>query len=192
MRNDELYIKLLKMGYCDYNNPNYVWLPEMEFLTPEKMEYRKNVYNKLLYLDDLTIGGEDFFAWQNDDSVVFIELGTGNKKIFSMNLNDAIFRRIIEFASGEYVDMCTNADKADMDSENSEYYISEDEAKTLLKLYVDTFGDFFCEEQRNLIINLINSGFLDNNNAFISAGDLNNIVTRILKVNNNWSGNIVR
>lgn len=66
MNNAELYNKLFESGYIDVNSTNYVWLPEMEFLTPEDMKYRKNLYNEYYYVDDLTVfainGAGDFLA----------------------------------------------------------------------------------------------------------------------------------
>lgn len=186
MNNIELYNELLKQGYIDYNNDNYIWIPEMEFLSPEKMIYRKNIYSELLKVNDLNIfainGGGDFFAWGKDEIVLFVEHETGNCSQFALNLNDAIFRRIIEFTSERYVDMCSNDQKSLMDEEDAEYYISENDAITMLNKYVETFGEYFSKDKINCITKIAERGFCNDYNAFITDEILNKIVNDIVKI----------
>lgn len=88
--------------------------------------------------------------------------------------------------------MCTNADKAEMDHYDLEDYTSEDDAKAMLELYIETFGRFFDERKKKFIIDLIKRGFEDENNAFISEPELNSMIINWLKINTNWSENIYR
>ena len=101
----------------------------MEFLTLEQMDERKQLWNDTPYMDDLTVfaidGYGNLFAWKEDESVVFIDIGLGLSRDFSMTLSDAIYRRVIEFSSGEYVKMCSNEEKAGMDPDDAEDYTSE-------------------------------------------------------------------
>ena len=89
MSNIELYDKLIKCGYTD------LWLPEMEFLMHDQMEYRKHLWNDTLYMDEMTVfaidGYGNLFAWRDDDSVVFIDVGPQTCEVFSLNLADAIY-----------------------------------------------------------------------------------------------------
>ncbi|MCQ2815576.1 MAG: hypothetical protein MJ227_04875 [Bacilli bacterium] len=186
MNNTELYNEFFKQGYIDYNNEKNIWIPEMEFLTPEKMIYRKNIYSELLEINDLEIfaitGGGDFFAWTKDDIVLFVEHDTGNCSQFALNLTDAIFRRIIEFASGLYVDMCSNDEKELMDEDDAEYYTSENDAITMLNEYAETFGKFFDQDKINCITEIVTKGFNNDYNAFITDEMLNKIISNFIKI----------
>lgn len=190
MVNMELYNNLIKNGYTE------VWLPEMEFLPPDQMEYRKQLWNDTLYLDDLTVfaidGYGNLFAWKDNGSVVFIDIGPGKCEAFSLCLADAIYRRIIEFANGDYADMCSNKDKAEMNPDDAEYYTSEDDAVELLKQYLNTFGIFFSKEQRNYIELLIQQGFLPDTNAFITEEELMRTIHDLIKPENSKISDLKR
>lgn len=190
MNNPELYEKLLGCGCTK------VWLPEMEFLPQDKMDYRKQLRNDVLDLDDLTVfavdGYGNLFAWRDDDSVVFVDVGSGMCEEFSANLADAVFRRIVEFANGDYAEMCTDEEKAEMDPDDAEYCISESDAVELLKQYVSTFGNFFGEEQRNYIGSLIEHGFLPDASAFITEEELMRVLREQIKVNKSESKSLNR
>ena len=181
MSNIELYDTLIKCGYTD------LWLPEMEFLMHDQMEYRKHLWNDTLYMDEMTVfaidGYGNLFAWRDDDSVVFIDVGPQTCEVFSLNLADAIYRRIIEFSNGDYVEMCSNAEKSDADPEDAEYYTSEDDAIELLKQYLRTFGTFFSDEQRKHIESFIHQGFLPDTDAFITEIDKMRIIREEIRVN---------
>ncbi len=190
MNNAELYDKLTE---CDGTD---VWLPEMEFLPRDKMEYRKQLWNDTFYLDDMTVfaidGGGALYAWRPDDSVVFIDTGSGECEEFAPDLAAAIYRRIIEFANGDYVDMCSNEEKADMDPDDAEYYTSEDDAVALLKQYRDAFGNFFTIEQKEHIETLISQGFLPDINAFITEEELMRLIRERIKADTAAVRNICR
>ena len=182
MRNVELYNTLIKNGYTE------VWLPEMEFLSPDQMEYRKQLWSDTLPMDDLTVfaidGYGNLFAWKDNDCVVFIDIGPGKCEDFSLSLADAIYRRIIEFSNGDYVEMCSNKEKAELDPDDAEYYTSEDDAVELLKQYLKTFGAFFTKEQRNYIELLIQQGFLPDTNAFITEEELMRTIRDLINTDN--------
>ena len=182
MGNVELYNTLIKNGYTE------VWLPEMEFLSPDQMEYRKQLWSDTLHMDDLTVfaidGYGNLFAWKDNDCVVFIDIGPGKCEDFSLSLADAIYRRIIEFSNGDYVEMCSNKEKAELDPDDAEYYTSEDDAVELLKQYLNTFGAFFSKEQRNYIELLIQQGFLPDTNAFITEEELMRTIRDLINTDN--------
>lgn len=158
------------------------------------MEYRKKLWSDTLSVDNLTIfaidGYGDLFAWKPDDSVVFIEIDTRCCENFASNLSDAIFRRIIEFASGDYVELCSNDEKNEMDSDEAEDFISEDDAITMLRKYNNTFGKFFCEEKKEYINALIQHGFLSEQEAFISEEEVLKLIREWLKVETTARTNI--
>jgi hypothetical protein len=190
MSNIELYDKLIKCGYTD------LWLPEMEFLMHDQMEYRKHLWNDTLYMDEMTVfaidGYGNLFAWRDDDSVVFIDVGPQTCEVFSLNLADAIYRRIIEFSSGDYVEMCSDEEKADMDPDDAEDYISEDDAIALLKQYLDAFRTFFSNEQRSYLERMIQQGFLPETDAFITEEEQLSLVRRLIKTYPSASRKITR
>ena len=170
MHNAEIYEKLLQNGITK------LWLPEMEFLDADAMASRKQLWNDTLQMDGLTVfavnGYGDLFAWREDDSVLFVEVGPGQYQEFARSLPDAVFHRILEFAEGSYVAFCTDDDKADMDPDDAEDYISETEATSLLRDCRDTFGAFFTEEQNACLDKLIGQGFLPDEEAFLSSEEL--------------------
>ena len=180
MANKELYNKLLEKGCLK------VWLTEMEFLASDQMEYRKNLWTDTLSIDDMTVfavdGYGDLYAWRPDDSVVIIETGPGECKEFAGSLIDAIFRRIIEFVNGDYCEMCSNEEKADMDPDDAEYCTSENDAIELLKQYINVFGEFFSVEQKDYIEKLIVNGFLPDCNAFIYEDEMLRVIHDWLRV----------
>ena len=112
--------------------------------------------------------------------------------VVSLNLADAIYRRIIEFSSGEYVDMCSNEEKADLDPDDAEYYTSENDAVELLKRYLSSFGSFFSEEQNNYIELLIQNGFLPDVAAFITEEEQIRQIHKLINPDNLLSRNIAR
>ena len=180
MKNKELYNKLLEKGVLK------VWLTEMEFLAADQMEYRKNLWKDTLSIEDMTVfavdGYGDLYAWRPDDRVVIIETGPGECKEFAGSLIDAIFRRIIEFVNGDYCEMCSNEEKADMDPDDAEYCTSENDAIELLKQYINVFGEFFSVEQKDYIEKLIVNGFLPDCNAFIYEDEMLRVILDWLRV----------
>ena len=190
MSNAELYHKMIEGGCTN------VWLPEMEFLPLEQMDERKQLWNDTLYMDDLTVfaidGYGNLFAWRDDETIVFIDVGPGLCRDFSTSLSDAIYRRVIEFSSGDYVEMCSNEEKADMDPDDAEDYTSEDDAIALLKQYLDAFGAFFSIEQRSYLERLIQQGFLPETDAFITEEEQLSLVRRLIKTYPSASRKITR
>lgn len=180
MRNAEIYQKMLECGCAD------IWLPEMELLPPEIMESRKKLWSDTLKIDDMTVfaidGYGDLYAWRPDDSVVFIETGSGECQEFAAGLPDAVFRRIAEFANGDYAEMCSDAEKAEMDPDDAGDYISEDDAVGLLRQYQNAFGFCFSQEQKEYIDTLIQRGFLPDCSAFIYEDELMHILHEWLKI----------
>ena len=190
MNNTELYNKLTECGYTK------VWLPEMELLPQDMMDFRKQLWNDSFDLDGLTVfavnGHGDLFAWRDDDSVVFIDIDSGMCREFALNLADALYRRIVEFANGDYADMCSNEEKADIDPDDADYYISEEEAVGLLEKYNSTFGEFFGKEQRDYISALIQQGFLPDADAFITEDELMRLLREQIKADSSPDRNICR
>ena len=179
MNNTESYHKLTECGHTG------IWMPEMEFLPVDKMEYRRELWSDQLYIDDMTVfavdGGGNLYAWRDDDSVVYIDTGAGTSREFAPSLADAIFRRIVEFANGDYTDICSDEEKADMSPDDAEYYTSEHEAVELLKQYNSTFGCYFGADRREYIDSLIERGFLPDMNAFITEEELIQVIHERIK-----------
>ncbi|MBR5371871.1 MAG: hypothetical protein IK130_06625 [Oscillospiraceae bacterium] len=190
MHNAEIYQKLLDAGITN------VWLPDMEFLPPDQMEKRKALWKDDLLVDDLTIFAVDgygsFYAWRPDDSVIFVDIGPADTHEAASCLPDAVFRQIIEFANGDYAELCTDAEKADMDPDDAEDYTSESEAIGLLKQYRAAFGAYFTQEQNDYLDTLIQNGFLPDCAAFIEEEEMMRIIRDRLHVDTQKSGNLAR
>lgn len=158
LKNDRILEEIRKQGYTNPKNNRYIWMPEMELISPEEALERKRLWSDLIpALNEMTIyavnGAGDMFAWDNNDTVWFIEHDTLEKKLSASNLSEALFRRIIEFASGEYIfGFCKYGEKDDD-------LISETEAVDMLKGYVSAFGSYFDENRKEILNSLINSGF---------------------------------
>ncbi len=157
-KNDKILEEIHRRGYTDPQNNNYVWMPEMEFVSPEEaLERRKLWSDSIPSLSEMTIfavnGAGDMFAWDNEDTVWFIEHDTREKEWFASNLSGALFRRIIEFASGEYIFGFCKDDKKD------DNLISETEAVDILKGYLYAFGSCFDESRKEILNSLIDAGF---------------------------------
>jgi len=171
--NNDVYNFLLKNRFVDSKSSNYIWIPEMFFFDPERIDYYNNNRYDYLKTENYFIFAKnaygDFFAWnKNDESVIICDQGSGYGMVFAPNLAAAIFRRIIEFASGEYVDFCSDEEKEEMDSDEAEEYISEKEALGLMKLYKSGFCSIFKSEWIEVIDNLIDNGFADDD-SFIDG-----------------------
>lgn len=165
-----VYKSLLKNGYIKPESKNYLWLPEMEFISTKESSKRIEIYKDIINFKDMTLfainGGGDFFAWHNDDIVYFIDCCTGEGTAYASNLEGAIYRRILEFSCGDYVEFCTNEEKI-IYGDDSEFFISEDEATEMLIAYRNGFGMIFKNEWLLFIDNMIQKGFF-NGNSFIS------------------------
>ncbi len=190
MRNAEIYHAMPENGLTD------IWLPEMEFLPPDQAEYRKSLWQDTLEMDELTVfavdGYGDMFAWRPDDSVVFIETDTGTCTKYASCLPDAVFRRIIEFANGDYTEMCSDAYKAGLDADEAEDCISERDAVGLLKQYQSAFGNYFSQDKKEYIDSLIQHGFLPDCNAFLYEEQMISVIRDLLHVNTAESVSIRR
>lgn len=161
---------------------NSFWLPEMEILSEDEAKRRKELWQDLCDLDGLTVfavnGGGDMFAWDDSDTVWFIEHDSGSKSLFARDLPSAFFRRAVEFAAGEYTELCTDDEKADMDEDDAQDYISVTEAVGILRDCHNALKDHFTERQNEIIGGMIKNGF-DENNEFISYDTFRNIITEI-------------
>ena len=166
---------------------DYIWLPEMEWLDTVEANKRHKNWSNIFDLSNLEIfaidGGGDMFAWftggELKDAVIFIDLVSDGGELFASDLASAIFRRIMEFASGVYTDFCSDQEKQAMDERDSEYYISESEAVDLLKEYRSRFGKYFKAEWNEILDNMISCGFKDGD-SFISYEESFKAVQRLL------------
>ena len=161
--NKAVFDEFFNKGLLDVRSENYIWLPEMEFLSEESSQKRKGMWSEYLFIDEYVPfainGGGDFYAWKGDDTVVFVEHDSGNGRIYAGSFMDALFRHIIEIAAGMYVDICSDEDKASMDEDDAEYYSSESEIIALIDKCEKCFGDRFNNEQNQCLRDLRGRGF---------------------------------
>lgn len=151
-------------------NSDYIWLPEMEWLGADEASERKRVWSDTFNLQELELfavdGYGDMYAWftggEFKEEIVFIATAseTGGE-FFAPNLAAAVFRRILEFAGGLYTEFCTDEEKASMP--DADDYISESEAIGILRSCRLAFGDFFEGKWNEILDNMIEGGFNDQN-----------------------------
>lgn len=180
--NKTVYDALLEKGYADPNSEKWIWLPDMLWFNPEKIDYYNNERYDYLNTDGLFLFAKnargDFYAWnEKDDTVLFCEHDSGSGIVFAPNLESAIFRIIMEFANGDHAEFCYDDEKSEMDEDEAEEYISESEAKTMLCEYKQVFGDIFKSEWIDIINGLVNNGFIDEN-GFITELQLIDILKK--------------
>lgn len=137
-----------------------LWLPEMEILSPGEAEHLKDIWNEQCGLNGMTVfaanGHGDLFAWDDSETVWFIEIDEGVKTRFAPDLAGALFRRMIEFAAGEYIfGFCKDAEKDDDD------LISESEAMKMLETCLSAFGKYFDNYETEQMNRIIETGFND-------------------------------
>ena len=135
-----------------------LWLPEMEILSQSEAEHLKDIWNEQCGLNGMTVfaanGHGDLYAWDDTDTVWFIEVDEGVKTYFAPNIAGALFRRMIEFAAGEYIfGFCKDDEREDDD------LISEGEALKVLKDRLSVFGKYFDSYESEQINALIETGF---------------------------------
>lgn len=186
--NNKVYEILVTFGYTDSNTSKYIWLPEMEWIAKEDISYYNNERYSYLNVRNLFIfainGAGDFFAWdKNDEKVIFCDQGSGYGIVFALNLEGAIFRRIVQFANGDYVDFCSDEEKNKMNSDEAEEYLCETEAIELMKTYRICFKDLFKSEWLEIINGFINNGF-SNGDSFIDEQIKIDIINKHLKFRN--------
>lgn len=164
--------ELYEAGYSNTASENYVWLPEFEWLSPEKMQYyREKLYPELKNVIPFAINtGGDFYGLYSvgadEQLVIFYTHDSGQAVYFAKSVQAAVFHQIIRFTCGDYVDMCTDEEKEGMNEEEAEDYISESEAVEMLHRYCKTYGRFFPECWTDKLMEIADGGFLDGN-AFI-------------------------
>ena len=179
--NNLIYNSLIKKGFINPNNEEYLWLPEMIWFAPDKLDYYNNDRYDYLRTEGLFLFAKnaygDFFAWNKDDeSVLFCDQGSGYGFLYAPNLEGAIFRRIIEFANGDYVDFCFDDKKEEMDEDEAEGYISETQAISMLKEYKKSFGEYFQSGWIDALDRIIQNGLIDEN-GFISESQKTEIIS---------------
>lgn len=170
-------------GRFDRKSSKYLWIPEMEFLDSLSVNSRTIIYSESLKMEGLSMfainGGGDFFALKEDGKVVFVNYGSGNSTVYSNNLEDAFFRRILEFSNGQYVDLCTDVEKKEMDEDDADYYTSESEARDLLISYIEVFKGIFNEEKISFMQEISKNSF-DEYNEFISDDVLKAMISKLM------------
>lgn len=172
--NKYMFKKLTGQQFFTYGNTNYIWLPEMEWLDENEAMERKEIWSDTFELQELELfavdGYGDMYAWFKggnfNEEVVFIDLESElGGEFFAPDLAAAIFRRILEFASGTYKEFCTNDEKSS--KADREDHISEFEALKILKNCRYAFGDHFKDNWNEMLDKMIECGFNDQN-CFIS------------------------
>lgn len=189
--NSDIFKKLIDLGYVNPKSEKCVWLPDMIWFNPDKINYYNTNRYDYLHIENLFIFAKaasgDFFAWdKNNEFVIFCDHGSGYGIFFAPNLEGAIFRRIVEFANGDYVDFCYDREKYNMLEDEAEEYISESEAILMLKEYKKYFGDFFKREWLDILDEFIENGFIDEN-GFISESQKIELIRKCMnfdKLNN--------
>lgn len=169
LSNSGIYSELIQSGHTDRESGKYIWLPQI----PE-WENGNTYFEDYdwLKLDDIFIfgrlGGNAFYAWHKDTDEVFYcdEVGVGTADYYAPDLSAALFRMVVEFATGIYDPLCSDEEKEEMDEDEAEEYLSESEAVGMLKCYLSVFGKYWRSEWREMIENMIDKGIVCND-AFI-------------------------
>ncbi len=190
-----IYEDLYSQGVFDVRSENYLWLPEMEFLSHESSRKRKDIWSEYLNIDEYVPfainGGGDFYAWNAGDSVIFVEHDSGNGRLYALSLMDAVFRHIVEIAAGMYADICSDEDKEAMDEDEAEYYTSESEVVELLNRCANCFRGRFTDEQNEYLSSLCVRGFSEDG-ILVDCYELKRIVFCMLNVSNDETVNLIK
>lgn len=173
---NETFQKLYEAGYTNPASEHYVWLPELEWLSPEKQHYyHETLYPELKNVVPFAINGSgDFYGFypsaEDVQAVIFVSHESERGQLYAPSIEAAIFRHIVEFASGCYAETCLDEEKILMDEDEAEDYISESEAVELMRSYSDTYGQFLPDAWRGHLAEMAEKGFMDFN-TFISMID---------------------
>ena len=142
-----VYQKKQKRGYI--NAENYLWLNEMEWMTLDEIyNYHYDEGENKEIIPFAFTGGGDKWVWvinskEPEYSVGLCENGESNGIYYARNMEDAIFRQIIEFVSDS--NFYRNVREA------KSYQIGERELKKILKQWALCFDGILKEEYLSLI-----------------------------------------
>ncbi|MBR6718469.1 MAG: hypothetical protein IKI77_09030 [Oscillospiraceae bacterium] len=165
MQNSTQFNQLFQAGVMNPASEHYLWLPEMEFLSPEVAGYRRQLFEGVCDLTGLTVfavtGGGDLFCWDAEDSVFLVPHDGGDPAYFAADLGDAVYRRLLEFSADLFENFCSDQEKAAMQPEDAESVISETEALGMLRDYDAGFADLLSQEQHDVLRTLVRGGFDD-------------------------------
>lgn len=168
--NKQMLNDLIAQKYLAAGDSDYIWLPEMEWLDPNEAFERKKVWSDVFDLQSLELfaidGYGDMYAWFTEgeykEQVVFISLDSElGGEFFAPNLPAAIFRRILEFSSGLYLNFYSNDKKIKITDPDE--YMSEPEAVEILKRCRIAFGSYFDVQWNKVLNKMIEQGINDQN-----------------------------
>ena len=159
--NREQFDQLYSAGVLDSARAEYLWLPEMEFFPPEQAE--SHILNAGARRDGLTAfavtGGGDLFCWDAQDRIWLMPPDGGNGAYFAANLGDAVYRRLLEFASDAFGTFCSDAEKKILPPDEADGVISHSEALAMLAEYDAGFGQLLSPLQHDVLRALMHGGF---------------------------------
>lgn len=161
--NRELFEKLYSAGVLDPASAEYLWLPDMECFPPEDAKHHRNEYCRSGLLSGLTAfavsSAGDLFCWDERDRVWLVPPNDGMRVYYAANFADAVYRRVLEFASDAFGNFCTDEEKQAMSPADADGVISQSEALFMLGEYDAGFQDLFSAGQHDVLRALIRGGF---------------------------------
>ncbi len=152
--NREIFDRLYDSGVLDSARAEYLWLPEMNFFPPVA---GGGEYCGLTAF--AMTGKNDLFCWDDDDRVYLAPPDHTEPVLYAANFRDAIYRRLLEFASDAFGTFCSDEEKAAMPHEAAEAVISHSEALAMLKEYEGGFEALLLPEQLDVLRTLRRGGF---------------------------------
>lgn len=135
----QIYEKMREKGYFDVSNENYLWLNEMEWVSPK--EVLEAVATKNIIPFAFTGGGDDwvFFKENTGEYAIGICYACEPEGLhYAKNFEDALFRQILDFVSNDnfYID----------ENEMEDYQISEKELKEQLTEWIEKLSGIIKDE----------------------------------------------
>ena len=159
--NRERFDQLYSAGLLNSARAEYLWLPEMEFFPPEQAD--THIRTPDGRLDGLTpfavTGGGDLFCWDAHDRIWLIPPDGGDGSFFAANLGDAVYRRLLEFASDAFGNFCSDAEKSALPPDEADGVISHSEALAMLAEYDAGFDALLSQGQHDVLRALMHGGF---------------------------------
>ena len=147
-----LFDRFYSAGLLDSRRAEYLWMPEMDFFPP--VDGGGNYAGLTAFA---ATGKSDLFCWDAGDRVWLVPPDHSEPVLYALNLRDAIYRRLLEFMSNAFGNICTDEVKRRMPTDT--VAISQSEALAMLKEYEQGFADLLLPEQLDVLRTLRRGGF---------------------------------
>ena len=148
----ELYRRMKELGYIDSSSEQFVWMDDMEWMDYDEVinyEYEEGESHDILPFA-FTGGGDKWVFVGNNTAEPYIGRcygGEAEGEYCARNLEDAIFRDIIEFASSSCI-------MIEGDGKIGTIFFSEEQVRDSLRDYLKIYEGLLCNEYLEVIRNL--------------------------------------